>query len=263
MKYFLGTNIDIHNDPSSQILFNIYDEEKAFPNKEKNSVDYDSFFSNQKLWKKGKFIMINIFHRPILKLIDSNFIEEIKKRFPDIMVDNKQKNTFWKHILNFQISEDFYYQYEQDLHSVNMKAKGFLRIYNLPYSKILENKELFNNTYDFKYLLEISHTKQGFIELSDYFVKYMKEFTFGEYYYYGEHFLQQQLLDLDFIKLLVEEYGWGYIFRGIWKDSMLQNFHIIDWYYYIIFDEDDPTYETQLKHETLLLEQFKKIINCQ
>ena len=64
----------------------------------------------------------------------------------------------------------------------------------------------------------------------------------------------------DFIRILVNQYNWGSIFRALYI-SMLNNFHIIHLYYHIQFDVENPDYETQLKQETLLLDEFKKIIN--
>ena len=233
---------------------------QMIPN-EKRDIDYDSFFNNKKYVYKNFAIMSNIYHHcDFTKDIDSEFIEEIKTRFPIMFQKESKIEKFWYDIkLNTIYSLDFYNRYKNEL-----GLEGIFRIHDITFDYIIENKSLFDSYQNFKQIIGRQQPKKIILEFSDLYKKYFPQYKENNEYELIFNFFKEQMLDLDFINLLISEHGWKNIYQ--WFLDHLGAYVLAAHYYGVYPLDENPDWDYILSKipnkddETYTIDLLKKIM---
>ena len=250
---------------------NIAHFEQNIP-KEKRDIDYDSFFNNKKyVFKKTSkpyAIMTNIYiNSDFEKDIDCELFEEIKIRFPHMFEKEDKKQKFWSDVKNnTRYSLDFYKRYKDEL-----GLGGIFKIYDITFDYIIENKELFDSYEGFKKILYRQQPKKIILAFSDLYIKYFKQYIeanennkYSEEYMLMFNFFGYQWLDLEFIKILIYEHGWKFIYQ--WFLDHVEQYQLAAHYYGVYPLDENPDWDYILSQipnkddETYTIDQLKKII---
>ena len=97
------------------------------------------------------------------------------------------------------------------------------------------------------------------IGFSDYFVKYTQNFY--EHFMYVD-FLKKQMIDINLIKKLIDENKCRSFFDILFNKAILEeNYYRVHDFYLIDYDEKEPSFETRKKHEDILIQKLKDMIN--
>ena len=244
---------------------NICHFEQNIPN-EKRDIDYDSFFNNKKyVFKKTKKpypIMYNIYRKSDFeKDIDCELFEEIKKRFPHIFENEDKREKFWYDVkLYTRYSLDFYKRYKDEL-----GLSGIFKIYDITFDYIIENKELFDSYEGFKQIISRQQPKKIILAFSDLYTKYFKQYMETNQYELMFNFFGDQWLDLEFIKILINEHGWKYIYQ--WFLDHVHQYVLAAHYYGVYPLDEKPDWDYILSQipnkddETYTIEQLKLIMS--
>ena len=244
---------------------NICHFEQNIP-EEKRDIDYDSFFNNKKyVYKKaGKsfVIMSNIYnHCDFEKDIDCELIEEIKIRFSHMFENKHKREKFWSGVRqNTRYALDLYKRYKDEL-----GLGGIFKIYDITFDYIIENKALFDSYEDFKQIISRQQPKKIILAFSDLYTKYFKQYIETNQYELMFNFFGRQWLDLEFIKVLIHEYGWKYIYQ--WFLDHVDQFVLAAHYYGVYPLDENPDWDYILSQipnkddETYTIDNLKEIMS--